>query len=104
LVALDISDPGKPVEVSRVVFGEDERPHWIAKEPSGNRIVVSGGGGDLESRLMIATIDMKTGKLALDVQFPSQSGKQGWIGFDRQAWPHGNTGRGIPHGAVFSRN
>ena len=62
--------------------------------PDGKRIVISGRGA-MESRLLVATIDAKSGKLALD---PSID-----IDFDRVKWPHGNSGKAIPHGAVVSR-
>lgn len=103
LVSLDISNSSKPVEVSRLVLGENEKPHWIALEPNGKRIVISGGKGALESRLLIAKIDVKTGKLRLDETFREKGSTQPGISFDREDWPHGKNGRGIPHGAVFSR-
>ena len=104
LVSLDISDPAKPVEVSRLIFRENEKPHWIGIEPGGNRIVISGGKATLESRVMIAKIDPKTGKLSFDKTFRTKGSKKLGVTFDREGWPHGKTGRGIPHGAVFSRH
>lgn len=103
LVSLNISNPSKPVEVSRLVFGENDKPHWIGLEPNGKRIIISGGKGALESRLLIAKIDAKTGKLSLDETFREKGSAQPGINFDREDWPHGKNGRGIPHGAVFSR-
>ena len=103
LVSLDVSNPSKPVEVSRLVFGENDKPHWIALEPSGKRIVISGGKGAMQSRLLIAKIDAKTGKLSLDETFREKGAERPGISFDREDWLHGNNGRGIPHGAVFSR-
>ena len=103
LISLDISDPLKPKEVSRLAFSENEKPHWIGLEPGGNRIVISGGKGALESRLLIANIDPKTGKLSLDEKFKGKGASYPGFNFDREAWPHGKNGRGIPHGAVFSR-
>ncbi len=103
LVSLDISNSSKPVEVSRLVLGENEKPHWIGLEPNGRRIVISGGKGALESRLLIAKIDVKTGKLRLDETFREKGSTQPGVTFDREDWPHGKNGRGIPHGAVFSR-
>ncbi len=103
LVSLDISNPSKPVEVSRLVFGENDMPHWIALEPNGKRIVISGGRGALESRLLIAKIDAKTGELSMDKTFKEKVAAQPGINFDREDWPHGKNGRSIPHGAVFSR-
>ncbi len=94
LVSLDISDPARPRVVDNLKLGADERPHWISLAPDGRRIVISGRGA-MESRLLVATIDRATGKLALD---PSID-----INFDRKSWPHGDSSRAIPHGAVFSR-
>lgn len=102
-MSLDISDTAKPVEVSRLLFGENEKPHWIGMEPGGNRIVISGGNGGLESRVILAKIDPKTGKLSFDESFRSKGSEKLGVNFDRDEWPHGKTGRGIPHGAVFSR-
>jgi hypothetical protein len=89
--------------VSRLVFGENEKPHWISLEPNSERIVVSGGSGALESRILIVRINTKTGKLSWDETFREAGSKQRGISFDREQWPHGKTGRAIPHGAVFSR-
>lgn len=103
LVSLDLSNPSKPVEVSRLVLGENDKPHWISLEPNGERIVLSGGGGALESRISIAKINRKNGKLNWEESFREAGSKQRGISFDRARWPHGATGRAIPHGAVFSR-
>jgi hypothetical protein len=103
LVSLDITDPAKPVEVSRLTMGENDKPHWISLEPNGDRVVMSGGNGDLESRIQIVRINKKTGNLAWDETFREKGSKERGISFDREKWPHGNNGRAIPHGAVFSR-
>jgi hypothetical protein len=103
LVSLDVSNPNKPVEVSRLVFGENDKPHWISLEPNGERIVISGGGGALESRILMAKIDRKNGKLSWDEAFREAGSKERGISFDREQWQHGRNGRAIPHGAVFSR-
>ena len=44
LVVLDVSRPEKPVVVDELAFGIDARPHWLALEPGGRRIVMTGGG------------------------------------------------------------
>ena len=94
LVSLDISDPARPRVVDNLKLGADERPHWISLAPDGKRIVISGRGA-MESRLLIATIDPTNGKLTLDQSID--------VNFDRKSWPHGDSGKAIPHGAVFSR-
>jgi len=94
LVSLDISNPSRPRVVDNFKLGEDQRPHWISLASDGKRIVISGRGA-MESRLLVATIDPKIGKLTLDPDIT--------IDFDRISWPHGDSGKAIPHGAVFSR-
>jgi len=95
LVSLDITDPAHPRVVDRLRLGTDQEPHWISLAPDGRRIIISGGDKAMQAQLLLATIDPKSGKLALD---PSLS-----ITFDRPSWPHGDSGKAIPHGAVFSR-
>lgn len=72
-------------------FTGDTLPHWIAHEPGGNRLVITGFGW-LTTHALFATIDLKTGALTLD---PRE------INFDRQ-WPDGWNGPAMPHGSIFS--
>lgn len=102
VVSLDVSDPSRPREVSRLTLGPDEIPHWIALDPRGDRLVIT-GYRRLESRVLLAKLDRKTGALRLDSAFKSTGGEQPGVDFGRARWPHGETGRAIPHGAVFSR-
>jgi hypothetical protein len=44
LVVLDVSTPKKPVIADELAFGVDTRPHWLALEPGGKRIVMTGEG------------------------------------------------------------
>jgi hypothetical protein len=44
LVALDITDPEHPRQVSSVKLGDDESPHWIAIDGTGRRVVLNSGG------------------------------------------------------------
>lgn len=91
VVSLDMSDPEHPHEVSRILLGPDDAPHWIAAEPGGDRLVITGVGA-LNTRVLFATINRETGELKLDTQS---------IDFTR-SWPDGWKGSAIPHGAVFS--
>ena len=91
IVSLDMHDPEHPHEVSRILLGPHDLPHWIAVEPGGDRLVIT-GYGSLFTRALFATIDRQTGKLTLDPQS---------IDFTRD-WPDGWKGSAIPHGAVFS--
>lgn len=98
LIALDIADGAKPVEVSRVKFADTYDPHWTAWDPKTNRLVVTGS----QPRLFLVKFDPTTGALAIDDSFHDADGKPGFNFADRQ-WPHGWKGSGLPHGAVFSR-
>ncbi|MEK7379407.1 MAG: hypothetical protein AAB075_00185 [Gemmatimonadota bacterium] len=102
VVALDISDPGHPREVSRLVLGADDVPHWISLEPNGNRLVITGYQG-MRHRVMIATFDRGTGQLALDQRFREEGATEPGFRMDNKTWPHGGSAAGVPHGAVFSR-
>jgi hypothetical protein len=102
LVAFDMSDPDHPKEVSRLILAKGMQPHWIALAPDGHRIVISGGKQALLTRVLLATIDPRTGELKLDTRFRDKGSAQPGISFDRASWPHGTTGRAVPHGAVFS--
>ena len=91
IASLDMHDPEHPHEVSRILLPPDEYPHWIALEPGGNRLVITGYGA-LNTKVRFAAIDRRTGKLTLDSEV---------INFTRD-WPDGWKGSAIPHGAVFS--
>jgi hypothetical protein len=102
VVALDIADPAHPVEVSRVTLGPDDVPHWIALEPSHQRLVITGYGA-LRNRVLIANFDQATGQLSLDERFREEGATEPGFRMAGKTWPHGGNAAGIPHGAVFSR-
>ena len=91
IVSLDVSDPEHPHEVSRILLSPDEYPHWLALEPRGDRLVITGYGA-LDTKARFATVNRRTGKLTLESQT---------IDFMR-AWPNGWHGSAMPHGVVFS--
>jgi hypothetical protein len=99
-VVVDIAKGEKPVEVSRLTIAAGYGAHWTAWDQATGRLVVtSGQKGD---RLYLLKLDAKTGHLTIDGSFRDTDGKPG---FDMagKRWPHGWTGDGKPHGAVFSR-
>ncbi len=99
LIVLDTSNPAKPVEVSRLTFGERfMKPHWVAADRNTGRVVVTGNN---RSWVLIANIDMKSGKLTLDEKFRMKGSVHTGIDFDRPQWPHGTTGKAFVHGALF---
>ena len=101
LVALDISDPVSPREVSSVFLGKDENPHWAAIDPTGRRLIVNSGGRG--KRLFMVNLDPSSGKLSIDDRFRSAGDTSAGILITHRAWPHGFDGAASPHGAVFSR-
>jgi hypothetical protein len=102
VVSLDISDPAAPREVSRLVLGPADVPHWIAISPDQRRIVVTGYEA-LQHRAVIARFDPANGHLAIDERFREDGASQPGFRMDDKTWPHGGDAKGIPHGAVFSR-
>lgn len=98
LIVLDIVNPVKPVEVSRLKLSEAYRPHWTGWDAKMQRLVVTGS----EPRLYLLKLDLATGALSMDEAFRDADGKPGFNFADRE-WPHGWKGSGLPHGAVFSR-
>ena len=99
LVALDVSDAGHPRETGRVVFDSTFRPHWMAFDAGGSRLVVNDG----KSRIMLVHLDQSTGGLRIDEAFRDPAAAGPGVSFTRQDWPHGATGPAVPHGSVFSR-
>ncbi len=103
LVALDIADPEHPREVSRVTFGDDEEPHWLAIDPSGRRLVLNSAGYTKSNRLFVINFDPASGALSIDDRFRDSDSTRPGIDLTGKHWPHGFTGRPVPHGTVFSR-
>lgn len=101
LIALDIANGSKPVEVSRLKLGDTYNPHWTSWDPQTQRLVVTDRGKP-DERLYVVKFDAKTGALSLDENFRDSDGKPGFGFLDRE-WPHGWKGSAVPHGAVFSR-
>jgi hypothetical protein len=103
LVALDIADPEHPREVSRVSVGDDEQPHWIAIDSSGRRIVLNSAGNATGNRLFLINFDPANGALSLDERFRDPDSTRPGINLTGKVWPHGFSGKAVPHGTVFSR-
>jgi 56kDa selenium binding protein (SBP56) len=100
-IVIDIANAAKPVEVSRVKFGDNFRPHWSGWDAKTSRIVVTPGPTG-EERLYLLKFDPTSGALSIDEGFHDSDGKAGF-NFANREWPHGWTGTGAPHGVVFSR-
>ena len=100
LIVLDLTDPSKPVEVSRLHIEDKFMPHWTGWDAQTQRLVVTGYGDD--HRLFMVKLDQATGTLSMDTAFHDAGDKPGFS-FDNREWPHGWTGSANPHGVVFSR-
>jgi hypothetical protein len=100
LVSLNIADAARPVEVARLELGADNRPHWLAVDPSGTRLVLT-GYRDLQYRLLLLQFDPTTGKLLVDDAFRDEGSSMPGLNFNRVEWLHGAAGPARPHGAVF---
>jgi hypothetical protein len=101
IVVFDMTDPAEPVIVDELTFDGLTEPHWISLEPGGNRIVLT-GYKDMSGYVMLLRIDPATGKLSVIKGF-GESGVFPGVNMNQSDWPHGATGRAVPHGAVFSR-
>jgi hypothetical protein len=99
LVSLDVTDSGHPREMSRVTFDSTFKPHWMAFDAGGSRLVVNDG----KSRVMLVALDPRTGGLTIDESFRDAGATLPGMSFGRDTWPHGTTGGAVPHGSVFSR-
>ena len=107
VVVLDISDPAAPKEVFRLKTPRTFKPHWLAKDPLANRLILGSELGSEQGFFMLR-FDDETGALAFDTGF---DGKQkglfmsrkhdGYVSFDRADWPHGETGAAWGHAAIF---
>lgn len=97
LVTLDLSDADDPEEVGYLYLGDEVFPHWIALEPNGKRIVLT-GFGEMRNDVTMIRVDAETGTLTVDREF----GEDGTTSFSGPDWPHGSNGAAVPHGSVFS--
>lgn len=107
VVVLDISDPREPKEVYRLKTPGGFKPHWLAKDPLGNRLVLGAELGGEDGFFMLR-FDEKTGRLAFDKTFNGKmkgrfwdSRRPGYISLSHDVWPHGETGAAWGHAALF---
>jgi hypothetical protein len=100
LVVLDISEPARPREVSRLRLSDTYTPHWTSWDAKTERLVVTSKNSD--DRLLLLKLDQATGALSIDEALRGVDGKPGFS-FGARAWPHGWSGSVTPHGVVFSR-
>jgi hypothetical protein len=97
---LDISDPSHPVEVSSIATDTTFYPHWVARDPGSDRVVVD-DQGDGAPFVMVGHFDASTGKLTWDEKFRDPGAVKPGVSFMKASWPNGLKGMMMPHGAVF---
>lgn len=107
VVVLDISDPTAPREVFRLKTSRDFKPHWLGKDPLGNRLILGAELGGEQGFFMLR-FDESDGRLAFDDSFEGKkkglifsANHPGYISLARSEWPHGETGTAWGHAAVF---
>ena len=110
VIVLDISDPTSPKEAFRLATPDGFAPHWMGKDPAGNRLILGAELGGEQGFYMLR-FDEKTGRIEFDADFAEyrsdsllnifRSKSPGYIWLDREQWPHGATGPAWGHAAVF---
>jgi hypothetical protein len=100
VVVLDVSDPARPREVSRLDTPAEFNPHWAAKDPASDRIVIGAELGG-EQGMFILRFDASSGRLRFDPSIVSPAGVVGYIDLEEQEWPHGPSGPAWAHAALF---
>jgi len=107
VAVFDIESPKSPKEVFRLETPDDFRPHWLAKDPKSNRLILGAELGG-EQGFYVLRVDEKTGALDFDDDFKGlKSGRlfksrtNGYITLERDEWPHGSTGNAWGHAALF---
>ena len=99
VLVFDISSPSAPREVMRLATPEPFRPHWLARDPESNRLVLGAEFGG-EEGMYLLRFDDKAGALRFDDSITSE-GRQGYLSLKNQQWPHGNSGTAWGHAALF---
>ncbi len=100
LAVLDIEDPAAPELATVVRLPDGFQPHWLAAEPGGSRIVVT-GYQDLSDRIVMFNWDERVEHLSVVEGFGRPDGDLPGFFTDREIWPHGKTGEATAHGVVF---
>lgn len=100
-IVLDIANPAKPDEVSRLKLSDRYFPHWTGWDPKTKRLIVTAGATP-DDRTYLLKFDESRGALVVDEAFRDTDGQPGFS-FSERDWLHGWRGVGTPHGAVFTR-
>ena len=99
VVVLDIGNPARPREVFRLRTPPAFSPHWLARDPQFNRLVLGAELGG-EEGVYILRFDEQTGRLSFDPALEGE-GQSGYVSLKNQSWPHGPSGPAWAHAALF---
>jgi hypothetical protein len=99
VVVLDIANPARPREVFRLQTPDAFNPHWLARDPQSNRLVLGAELGG-EEGFYILRFDEQTGRLSFDPALKG-GGRAGYVTLGNQSWPHGSSGPAWGHAALF---
>ena len=100
VVVLDISNPDSPQLATVLQFPDEFQPHWIAAEPGGDRIVLTGYKA-MADRIVMLRFNAAEQNLSVDERFGALDVGPPGFSTDREFWPHGRTGPATAHGVVF---
>ncbi len=99
VIVLDIANPASPREVFRLPTPSTFNPHWLARDPQSNRLVLGAELGG-EEGFFILRFDEASGRLSFDPALKGD-GQTGYVSLRNQSWPHGATGPAWGHAALF---
>ena len=99
VIVLNIANPASPREVFRLPTPNTFNPHWLARDPQSNRLVLGAELGG-EEGFYVLRFDEQTGRLSFDPALKGE-GQAGYVSLKNQSWPHGPTGPAWGHAALF---
>jgi hypothetical protein len=99
VLVLDIANPASPREVFRLPTPETFNPHWLARDPRSNRLVLGAELGG-EEGLYLLRFDEQSGRVSFDPAVKGD-GQTGYLSLRSQSWPHGPSGPAWAHAALF---
>lgn len=99
VIVLDIANPATPREVFRLPTPATFNPHWLARDPRSNRLVLGAELGG-EEGLYLLRFDEQAGRVSFDSAVKGD-GQTGYLSLKSQMWPHGPSGPAWAHAALF---
>ena len=99
VLVLDIANPASPREVFRLPTPSTFNPHWLARDPQSNRLVLGAELGG-EEGFYLLRFDAQAGRLSFDPAL-NGDGQAGYLSLKHQPWPHGPSGPAWGHAALF---